>query len=274
MTADGREAPPGPAPERAEYRLRPDHLVINVKYQMSRFERLFQGLGFALTPQSVHSLGSVNRLAVFAASYLELVGLPPGGENPRKDILESHTGIDGLVFAMDDPGAVQARLVEKGFAVQAVRRFSRPVEIDGVRQLAEFETVRLAPGQFKEGRVYFCRHLTPHLVWREEWMRHPNTVRELRGLTIVSSNPERTARRYAALGDPVFPVSIVGVGEAVERFGMPALPVDRFAAVTMRCEDPGVVAGLTKQLGRAHIRRDDALLVPLEELDAVLEFTA
>lgn len=258
---------------RAGFRLYPDHLVINVKYAMARYEQVFQELGFALTPRSVHSLGSVNRLAVFAEGYLELIGLPPEAANPRKDVLESYTGIDGLVFSMGDSDTLQARLSEQGFAFQAVQRFSRPVEIDGVQQLAEFETVRLTPGQFREGRVYFCRHLTPQLVWREEWMRHPNTARALGGISTAASDPETTAKRYAALGESTLPVSVYTVREAAERFGVSSLPPDRFVAVTVRCDDPGIAAGLVKQSGRAYTLRDDVLLVPLEELDAVLEFT-
>ncbi|MDR1686415.1 MAG: VOC family protein [Desulfovibrio sp.] len=273
MPSDSSGPSEGPGPARADSRLYPDHLVINVKYAMAGYEQIFQELGFALTPRSVHSLGSVNRLAVFADGYLELIGLPPDAATPRKDVLESYTGIDGLVFAMEDPDALQARLTGQGFTFQAVQRFSRPVQIDGVQQLAEFETVRLTPGQFREGRVYFCRHLTPQLVRRGEWMRHPNTAAALGGISIASSDPETTAERYAALGESVLPISVYAVPEAEERFGVP-LPPDRFVAVSVRCDNPRIAAGFAQQCGRDYAWRNGALLVPLAELDAVLEFTA
>jgi hypothetical protein len=274
MQPDNGGPTPGTAAARAEDCLYPDHLVINVKYAMSRHEQIFQALGFTLTPRSVHSLGSVNRLAVFAEGYLELIGLPPDAAAPRKEVLESYTGIDGLVFAMDDPEALQARLTGQGFACGAVQRFSRPVVIDGVQECAEFETVRLTPGQFKEGRVYFCRHLTPHLVWREEWMRHPNTARSLGGISITSSDPETTAKRYAALGTSVLPISVFSVREAEKRFRASPLPPDRFAALTVRCDNLDAAGRLVKESGRDYAWRDDTLLVQLTELDAVLEFTA
>jgi hypothetical protein len=253
--------------------LYPDHLVINVKYEMARYEQVFQELGFTLTPRSVHSLGSVNRLAVFADCYLELIGLADT-LNPRKDVLESYTGIDGLVFAMDDPNAQQARLTRQGIVFQPVQRFSRPVTIDGVQERAEFETVRLTPGQFKEGRVYFCRHLTPHLVWREEWMQHPNTARSLSGISIVSSDQETTKKRYAALGTSALPVSIFSTQEAEKRFSGSSLPPNRFAAVTIKCDNLDAAAGLVKESGCNYAWRDDTLQVQLIDLDAVLELTA
>jgi hypothetical protein len=274
MLSDNDEPARCSGPARRDACLYPDHLVINVKYAMARYEQIFQELGFALTPRSVHSLGSVNRLAVFADGYLELIGLPADATTLRKDILESYTGLDGLVFAMDDPGALQTRLAGQGFAFQAVQSFSRPVEIDGVQQLAEFETVRLTSGQFREGRVYFCRHLTPQLVRRREWMRHPNTARALGGIGIVSSDPETTAKRYAALGESILPISVYAVREAEERFGVSSLPPDRFVAVAVRCDNTGIAAGFVKQSGRDYAWRDDTLQVPLTELDVVLEFTA
>ena len=39
-----------------------------------------------------------------------------------------------------------------------------------------FRTVRMQPGVVPAGRVYFCHHFTRHLVWRDEWRRHPNGV--------------------------------------------------------------------------------------------------
>jgi hypothetical protein len=75
--------------------------------------------------------------------------------------------------------------------------FSRPVTIDGVEHLARFRTVRTAPELFEAGRVYYCQHLTPELVWHRPWMSQPNGVRALSELVIVTSNFEADVPRYA-----------------------------------------------------------------------------
>ncbi|MFP6747559.1 MAG: VOC family protein, partial [Alphaproteobacteria bacterium] len=87
-----------------------DHTVINVRFDMDRAEGLFRDLGFTLTPRGYHSLGSINHLMMFATDYMELIGLPPGAENPRRDIAEVPLGINGLVFKTTDADATFAHL--------------------------------------------------------------------------------------------------------------------------------------------------------------------
>ncbi len=60
-----------------------DHTVINVKFEMDKAQGLFGDLGFFLTDRGYHTLGSINHLMMFGTDYLELLGLPPGAENPR-----------------------------------------------------------------------------------------------------------------------------------------------------------------------------------------------
>ena len=169
-----------------------DHLVINARFSLDPYRSFFGSLGFTLTPKSRHSLGSVNHLIVFPDSYLELIGLERDGP-VRKDILESRIGIDGLVFAMDDEQAVFDGLQKAGLSVLPPQTFSRLLESG---EKVEFVAVRLEPGQFSQGRVYFCRHLTPERVWQPEYMVHPNGVTGISRLTIAATDPVR--RRNAS----------------------------------------------------------------------------
>jgi len=174
-----------------------DHIVINTLFDMDRAADLMSRLGFTLTPRGYHSLGSINHLAMFEHDYLELVGLPSGTDVLRKDVLESPRGLNGLVFQASDIDACQRTLRDSGLAMLESQSFSRPVTIDGGEHLARFRTVRTAPELFEAGRVYYCQHYTPKLVWHRPWMSHPNGVRGLSELVIVSSNVEVDAPRYA-----------------------------------------------------------------------------
>ncbi|CAB3756438.1 VOC family protein [Paraburkholderia solisilvae] len=174
-----------------------DHVVVNAMFDIDAAAACFAELGFALTPRGYHSLGSVNHLMMFGDHYLELVGLPAGSMRLRREILESRLGIDGLVFRTDDASATYARLIAAHLHATEPQSFSRPVEIDGVEQVAKFATTRLEPGELSAGRVYFCEHLTPQWVFRDEWTKHPNRATRLAELVVVSADPHSEAQRYA-----------------------------------------------------------------------------
>jgi hypothetical protein len=165
---------------------------------MNAAHTIFEQLGFTLTPRGRHSLGSINHLMVFENDYLELIGLPSDGGPLREEVLSSPVGIDGLVFKTTDAAHTHQSLQTAGFAVQPVQAFSRPVELAGVVSDARFETVRFEPGQFSAGRLYYCQHFTPELVWRKEWQAHPNGVNKLAGLLIVCESPQQEANKYVA----------------------------------------------------------------------------
>ena len=174
-----------------------DHIVINTLFDMDRAAAFMSELGFTLTPRGYHSLGSINHLVMFDQDYLELIGLPPGTDHLRRDVLESPRGLNGLVFKIDDADACRKLLADSGLSMLEPRSFSRPVTIDGVEHLARFRTVRTAPELFEAGRIYYCQHFTPELVWHRPWMSHPNGVSGLRELVIVTSTADLDVPRYA-----------------------------------------------------------------------------
>ncbi len=186
-----------------------DHMVINTRFDMARAARLFAGLGFTLTPQSRHTLGSINHLMVFGTDYLELVGLPDDGGPVREEILNSAIGIDGLVFQDDDVDSMAQRLGTLAGELAPVGQFSRPVTLAEGTQDASFRTARFAPGRFAAGRVYYCQHLTPELIWRQAWQHHANTARNLSGMVVVAADPARDAADYA---QAAFAAAAVEVG--------------------------------------------------------------
>ncbi len=49
------------------------------------------------------------------------------------------------------------------------------------------------------GRVYFCEHQTPDLVWRPEWQTHPNGACAIARVVVATADPQRTARLFRGL---------------------------------------------------------------------------
>ncbi|MET0314942.1 MAG: VOC family protein [Hansschlegelia sp.] len=173
-----------------------DHVVVNALRDMETAAVMFAALGFALTPLGRHSLGSINHLMMTPSAYLELVGVPAEGRQ-RQEVLDSPLGLSGLVFKSADADATFARLEAAGLRPSEPLSFSRPVELDDGVHEARFRTVKVPGELFPAGRVYFCEHLTPELVWRPEWLAHPNGFESIDRMTIASADPEADAMIYA-----------------------------------------------------------------------------
>jgi len=178
-----------------------DHVVIDVRDRMDEAARIFTGLGFRLTPRGHHTLGSMNHLMMFATDYLELLGFGEGGAN-RPELAPFPIGLNGLVFKTADAEATHAHAAKAGLPILPVQSFSRPVRLDGASEDARFRTTRLDPTKVPMGRVYFCEHLTPELVWRPEWQAHPNGARAIQRIVIATPDPNRSAELFRGLFGP------------------------------------------------------------------------
>jgi catechol 2,3-dioxygenase-like lactoylglutathione lyase family enzyme len=178
-----------------------DHVVIDVRDRIDEAMRCFSGLGFHLTPRGRHTLGSVNHLAMFETDYLELLGFPKDGET-RPEITRFPEGLNGLVFKTADADLVHREAAAAGLPVLPVQSFSRPVALGAETRDARFRTTRLDPDEVAMGRVYFCEHLTPDLVWRPEWQSHPNTACALARVVVATPDPPRTAALFRGLFGP------------------------------------------------------------------------
>jgi hypothetical protein len=270
-----------------------DHVVINVLFDMDRAAALMSQLGFALTPRGYHSLGSINHLMMFEGHYLELVGLPTGTDTLRKDVLESPRGLNGLVFQADDIDNCLGKLRDSGLAMLEPQSFSRPVIIDGVEHLARFRTVRTAPGLFEAGRVYYCQHYTPELVWHRPWMSHPNGCQGLSELVVVSTDIETDVAHYAKaaqacaqrLGDEAwtieladsFRITLISPALYRERYGACCVETDGrrsfFGSIVFEAPDLARIRDLASSVPEARVetaKSSISMLIPV--FNSLLEF--
>lgn len=177
-----------------------DHVVVNARRSLDAAAELYRRLGFSLTEPSRHTLGSVNRTAVFDRDYLELVALDPEATAPRTELLRAPEGVEGLVFATANAVKLYDTLQARGLAVAPPVEFSRPVVLGDATEEARFRVVRVTEG-IRFGRCYFCQHVTPKLVWRPEWRAHPNGVRAIRRVRIEARDPASLAALFERLLD-------------------------------------------------------------------------
>lgn len=112
-------------------------------------------------------------------------------------------GLTGLAFPAKDAEALHGDLLRAGVAVEDCKDFSRPVMVDGQEKTASFRTFQIDRQAVANGRIFFCQHNTPELIWRPEWQSHPNGATGIAAVTIVSEEPDRLNSLLAAgLGIP------------------------------------------------------------------------
>ena len=178
-----------------------DHVVVNVRDRIEEAAELYRRLGFSLTPRGYHTLGSMNHLAIFGTDYLELIAAKPG-DDTRPEIMAAPLGLDGLVFGSEDATATFEALKQAGVPIDPPQQFSRPVEAGGTISDAVFRTTRLQRSAAPAGRLYFCQHLTRHLVWRDEWRHHANGAVGVARAVIAAEQPESLGRLFAQMFGP------------------------------------------------------------------------
>jgi hypothetical protein len=269
-----------------------DHVVIDVRDRMDEAARIFSGIGFTLTPRGHHTLGSMNHLMMFGTDYLELLGFGSGGAI-RPELAPFPVGLNGLVFKTEDADAVHAHAVAAGLPILPVQSFSRPVDLDGARSDARFRTTRLDPGKIAMGRVYFCEHLTPELVWRPEWQGHANGARAIARVVVATATPRRTASLFAALFGPdgvadadgkcvlragAVRVELATPAAVAAEFGAtaadPAGRAEHLAAIELKTASFGRAAGLLRPVEGVRVEQNRIVVPARAAFNATLVFTA
>jgi hypothetical protein len=173
-------------------------------------------LGFTLTPFSpqLHRLepggpllpaGTGNQCVMLKRGYIEF--LAPIADTPRaqqlRTAIKRYVGVHQIALGTARPDAEQARLKAEGFDPLPPVALERPVEVEGGAATARFTVVRLPFSALPEGRILFCAHHTPELLWQRRWIAHANHATALTAAIVCVARPAEAAARYARLtGQP------------------------------------------------------------------------
>jgi len=183
------------------------HFVPGIESASAELQRL----GFTLTPFSAQShrletggpllpAGTGNRCVMLREGYLEF--LTPTGNTPLADQLRTaigrYVGVHVIAFGTAAPDVDHARLSKAGFKPLAPIALERTIDTPDGEEVARFTVVRVPAGTMAEGRIQFCQHHTPGLLWQSRWVDHANRASGLAGVVICVEDPERTAHRYSA----------------------------------------------------------------------------
>lgn len=174
-----------------------DHTLVGVA-DLEAAREQYARLGFTITPRGSHlEWGTANYCIMFARDYIELIGIvdPARFTNGLDVFLESGEGLLGVAFGTEDIAAAQARMDERGIAAEG-KELQRNLELpEGTVQPA-FRLLFPDPDALPGLRAFLCHHLTPEMVRRPEWLRHPNAVTALASVTVLVEDPPALADAY------------------------------------------------------------------------------
>ena len=155
------------------------HFVPDIAQAAPALEKL----GFTLTPFSAQShrlepggplvpAGTGNQTIMFKRGYIEC--LTPTADTPvanqLRNAIKRYVGVHLIAFGTSAPEADHARLANQGFTPIEPVALQRPIATPHGEDTARFTVVRVPPDVMAEGRIQYCQHHTPELVWQPQWL--------------------------------------------------------------------------------------------------------
>lgn len=273
-----------------------DHGIIGVKDLEAACAR-YESMGFTVTPRGRHiGWATANHCVMFPRDYIELLGiLEPGSYSAGLDAILSERGEGLLKLALrsDDAERTHGFLMDAGLVSDPVKDLARHLDLPEGTVMPEFRLLYPFPEATPGLPAFVCQHLTPELVWRDEWLRHRNTAVAVKSYCIAADDPNALAGGWARLFGPASVtegadrisvetgtarlnfVSTDSLGDDFADLGIKAPEAGRISGITVGVEDLAAAAGCLAESGVACIRTDDALIVPsADACGVVLSFVA
>lgn len=233
-----------------------DHVAWLVK-DMDSASKVFERLGFILTPYSVHGnrdpetaeripQGTANRLTMLRTGYIELLCeagdvVAPVVEDLRAR-LARYEGVHLLVFTEADAEAAYKRISDNGIPVQPMVHLRRDVEAaDGSETEVQFSVIRAAFDAIPEGRIQLISHHTPDHMWQDRYISYANGITGLVGATLCVEDPSESVQNFVKVaGRNRTVIDADEVHLTCDRGGMRLVTPKRLAEIAPDAEIPSL----------------------------------
>lgn len=263
-----------------------DHSIIGVE-DLEAAREAYETLGFCISNRGRHvGWGTANYCIMFGPDYIELLGIvdPAQYTAGLEDFLKEGEGALKIVPRSDDIEVTREHLVEAGYEPEEIRDLGRSLEMPEGDVTPRFKLVHVPAEKTPGLSTFICQHLTPELVWRPEWMSHPNSAKAVHAYTILHDEPETLADVYERFfgfdchGADGRLIVETGGGKLV--FCRPDKLTDlhpglvwngrtgngSIAVASIAVEDTDTTARVFKENGIAYARRKDGSLLVQSEL--------
>lgn len=228
-----------------------DHLRLAVQ-NLEQARNTWQTLGFTVAPLSHHIGGTTaNHTIVFPGAHLELIGLTGSdGDLPQAlvSFLEHRgDGVLGLAFGTKDAQALHTALSRQGLSLDLsdVSRH-QPLEDGSAALEPRFRRVRLTEQATPGLSAHISQHMTPKLVYRPDWLSHPNGAKGIEGVSVIVREPRELIGAYETLFGPKAVFSGLGrldvtVGKQMVRFLSPDRMGKRYPDMVYPAGPPAII---------------------------------
>lgn len=278
-----------------------DHLVLPVTTLKLARSRL-TALGFTVAPDAQHPFGSGNCCILFSnRTYLEPITIldrvaadVAAAEGvffiKRLKRFAEHRRSEGFAMVAlnsDDAEAALADLEAAGLSNGSLYAFERMAQMpDGSEQEIGVRLAYADDPNAPDATFFACQHLSPELLFRPDYLTHPNGALGICGVTAVAENPAdfhillAGATGQRALRATSFGVEATVDGEAVAvltpagfraRYGVEPPDPHRgllFAAFELSVSDLDAAEALVGDAGTRH--GDMVVVKPAPGLSAVM----
>lgn len=248
-----------------------DHVIIAVR-NLDAAANTYRRLGFTLTPRGLHEgRGTGNHCIMFKDSYIELLGIVDevGAKGRLAERVNARgEGGMGIAYGADDADKAYASLRAAGIAAEAPNDLSRPLDLDGKREMVRFRNVMMPDLKLPNVMQFVCTHLTPRLTRaRHDWQLHPNGVTGIAGISIAVDDPatyeaEQNKLHGNTLRNTRINLSYRSVLETRLGKALDGAPRDGIVAITVTVNEPDAASAMLSMAKVPHTETRSIVTVP------------
>lgn len=263
-----------------------DHVVIAVR-SLDEAAATYRKFGFTLTARGLHEgKGTGNHCLMFGNTYVELLGVvdATGAEGILAQRVKARgEGGIAVAYGADNADKTYEALRAAGIDAEAPNDLSRPLDLDGKRDMVRFRNVNMSGLKLPDTMQFICTHITPELTRaRREWQLHPNGATNVAKIIIATDQPQQAATEFTTLfgSNGVLDNATLSAQtrDQIEKHAGPdalkGAPNQGIIGLTIRFNEIDAV-GAMLQMGRiAHRETKQGIIVPAHVAHGVyLEFS-
>lgn len=252
-----------------------DHIIIAVK-NLDVAAATYRKLGFTLTPRGLHEgKGTGNHCVMFPNTYIELLGIvdETGAKGRLAERVNARgEGCIGIAYGADDADKTYAALQVAGIEAEPPNDLSRPLDLDGKRNMVRFRNIMLPKLALPETMQFVCTHVTPELTRaRHEWQLHPTGATGVAEV-IVAVDDVAATRELAGPTLTNSAITLLTPADAERRFGksLQGAPKYGIVALTIRVNEPDAAAAMLSMAKVPHFETRNTVTVPASAVHGVV----
>lgn len=206
--------PPSAATPSPQLRRGIDHLVLCVR-DLDAAAKVYEKLGFTLTPRASHDWGTDNRLVQVEGSFLEIIEVAnPEKLLPERDgffnfgrfihsYLQQQEGFGMLVFESGDAEADRQEFAAAGLSDFERFDFERKATLpDGQQVTVGFSLAFVYKPEIPDAAFFVCQQHAPEYFWKPHFQKHENGARALGEVVMLADDPNGLTSLFEGLQSP------------------------------------------------------------------------